>query len=173
MSLTTNRLSLRNYMPHDWERVHLYASEPEFSKYEFWGPNSVEDTQKFIADMVHQANTASRFRFDLAICLQENDLLIGGCGIRRETEFCQVANLGWAVNPDFQNKGYATETAFALIDFGFQKLKLSVIYATCDTRNAASFKVMEKIGMKRVGLIKGNKEVKGYVRNSYRYEIWK
>src|SRR3989344_7933479 len=97
MNLTTNRLLLRDYTSHDWERVHLYASEPEFSKYEFWGPNSVEDTQKFITDMVHQSNTASRFRFDLAICLREKDLLIGGCGIRRETELSQVANLGWAV----------------------------------------------------------------------------
>lgn len=53
-----------------------------------------------------------------------------------------------------------------------QKLPAShVIYATCDTRNIASYKVMEKLGMNRVGFIKGNKEVKGYVRDSYRYEI--
>lgn len=75
------------------------------------------------------------------------------------------------MNPEFQSMGYATEAAKALIKFGLDKLNLSVIYATCDTRNNASFRVMEKLGMKRVGSIKGTKEVKGYIRDSYRYEI--
>lgn len=165
------RLVLRDYTPEDWARVHIYGSDPDFSKYEYWGPNTIEDTQKFIGEMVQQPLTSPRFKFDLAICLEESGLLIGGCGIRRETELSQVANLGWAITPEFQNKGYATEAARALVAFGFQKLNLSVIYATCDTRNTASFTVMEKLGMKRVGFIKGTKEVKGHIRDSYRYEI--
>ncbi|NJM09464.1 MAG: GNAT family N-acetyltransferase [Bdellovibrionaceae bacterium] len=171
MTLITERLSLRSYKTEDWERLHIYASDPDFSKYEFWGPNTLEDTHRFIAEMVQQAAITPRYKFDLAVCLKENGLMIGGCGIRRETELSQVANLGWAINPDFQGKGYATEAARALIEYGFQKLGLSVIYATCDTRNAPSYKVMEKVGMRKVGFIKGTQEVKGYVRDSYRYEI--
>ncbi len=171
MNLNTNRLLLRNYEPQDWERVHVYGSDPDFSKYEMWGPNTLEDTHKFVAEMVQQSESNPRFKFDFAVCLKENGLLIGGCGIRRETELSQVANLGWAISPEFQNKGYATEAAQALVNFGFQGLKLSVIYAGCDTRNISSFKVMEKLGMKRVGFIKGTKEMKGHVRDSYRYEI--
>lgn len=171
MSFMTERLILRNYNIKDWERVHIYGADPEFSKYEFWGPNTLEDTHNFVADMAQQAESNPRFKFDFAICLKENGLLIGGCGIRRETELSQVANLGWAINSEFQGKGFATEAAKVLIEYGFQKLNLSVIYATCDTRNTPSYKVMEKLGMKRVGLIKGTSEVKGYVRDSYRYEI--
>lgn len=169
--LETDRFLLRNYEHSDWERVHLYGADPDFSKYELWGPNSIEDTQKFIADMVEQAASTPRYKFDFAICLKDSGLLIGGCGIRRETEMSKVASLGWAINPEFQSMGYATEAAKALIKFGFEKLNLSVIYATCDTRNNASFRVMEKIGMKRVGFIKGTIEVKGYIRDSYRYEM--
>ncbi|MFL5811991.1 MAG: GNAT family N-acetyltransferase, partial [Bdellovibrionia bacterium] len=102
---------------------------------------------------------------------KDADLLIGGCGIRRETQESAVANLGWAINPDFQKQGYATEAARALIAFGFEQLGLSVIYTTCDTRNVASYRVMEKVGMKRVGSMKGDKEVKGHIRDSYRYEL--
>ncbi len=169
--LTTERLVLRNYRAEDWERVHIYGSNPDFSKYELWGPNTLEDTHKFVAEMIQQSSDMPRFKFDYAVCMKESNLLIGGCGIRRESELSQVANLGWAINPDFQGKGYATEAAKALIDFGFQTLNLSVIYATCDTRNATSYKVMEKLGMKKVGFIKGTKEVKGHVRDSFRYEI--
>jgi ribosomal-protein-alanine N-acetyltransferase len=171
MNLITERLLLRQYRTEDWERVHIYGSNPDFSKYELWGPNTLEDTHKFVAAMVQQTETNPRYKFDFAVCLKETGLLIGGCGIRRETELSQVANLGWAINPEFQRNGYATEAARALIEFGFQKLNLSVIYATCDTRNAPSFKVMEKLGMKKVGFTKGALEVKGYVRDSYRYEI--
>lgn len=170
-SFITERLILRNYRSDDWERVHIYGSVADFSKYELWGPNTVEDTQKFLADMVKQTKTVPRYKFDFAVCLKEENLLIGGCGIRRETEQSHVANLGWAINPDFQRKGYATEAAEALIQFGFNKLGLRIIYATCDTRNTSSFKVMEKLGMKKVGLIKADKEVKGYLRDTFRYEI--
>lgn len=171
MNLTTARLQLRNYRTEDWERVHIYGADPGFSKYEMWGPNNVDDTHKFVAEMVAQTQSKPRYKYDLAVCLKAADLLIGGCGIRRETELSQVANLGWAINPEFQNMGYATEAARALIEFGFLKLDLALIYATCDTRNTASYKVMEKLGMKRVGVIKGTKEVKGYIRDSYRYEL--
>lgn len=171
MEIKTERLILRSYKKEDWERVHIYGSNPDFSKYEIWGPNTLEDTHKFVGEMVQQSETDPRYKFDFAVCLKENGILIGGCGIRRETESSQVANLGWAINPEFQSKGYATEAARALVEFGFQNLNLSVIYATCDTRNSPSYKVMEKLGMKKVGFIKGTKEVKGHIRDSYRYEL--
>lgn len=171
MNFTTERLLLRDYKTEDWERVHTYGSDPDFSKYELWGPNTLDDTHKFVAEMVRQAESNPRYKFEFAVCLKDNGMLIGGCGLRRETESSHVANLGWAISPEFQGNGYATESAMALIEFGFKKLNLSVIYATCDTRNAPSYRVMEKLGMKKVGFIKGNKEVKGHVRDSYRYEI--
>jgi RimJ/RimL family protein N-acetyltransferase len=179
MTLQTPRLHLRDYRPEDWERVHIYGKDPVFSQYEAWGPNTPEDTKKFVADMVAQAQTQSqpqthpRHKFDLAICLKDQDLLIGGCGIRREAPESAIANLGWAVNPEFQSKGYATEAARALIEFGFAKLGLSVIYATCDAKNTASYKVMEKLGMKRVGLLEKEREQKGAKRDTLRYEIVK
>ena len=170
-ALETQNLILRNYQPADWERVHIYGSSSEFSKFELWGPNSVEDTQKFVTDMVTQASDVDRYKFDLAVCIKEGNLLIGGCGIRRESQSSCIANLGWAINPDFQRRGFATEAAKILLDYGFDNLKLAVIYATCDTRNLASVKVMEKLGMSRVGLLKGDKLQKGFLRDTYRYEL--
>lgn len=140
---------------------------------EEWGPNSVEDTQKFVSEMLRQTEEFPRYKYDFAICLKSTELLIGGCGIRREAESSHVANMGWAINPEFQGKGYATEAAAALLQFGFEQLRLLVIYATCDDRNAASFKVMEKLGMRRVGLLKGHKLQKGHLRNTLRYELVK
>ncbi len=170
VQLESSRLRLRNYRLEDFDRVHIYGSQPEFSKYEIWGPNTEEDTKKFLERMVAQQQRNARYEFDLAICLKEKDLLVGGCGVRRESEGSSIANLGWAVNPDFQNQGIATEAAQILIEFAQETLKVKVIYATCDVRNVSSFKVMEKLGMKRVGRLPGAKLVKGRLRESFRYE---
>lgn len=170
MEFTTERLLLREYKIDDFESVHRYASDPDFSKYDFWGPNTPEDTKKFLSEMIAQSLSNPRFKFEVAVCLKDGGRQIGGCGIRRESELSSIGNIGWAMCPEYQARGYTTEAARALIDFGFNTLNLAVIYATCDTRNIASYKVMEKLGMKRVGLIKGQK-VKGYLRDSYRYEI--
>ena len=171
--LETNRLILRNYQIEDWERVHTYGSVPEFSKFELWGPNSVEDTKKFVADMVAQASQEDRYMFNFAICLKEKDLLIGGCGIRRESQTSCTANLGWSISPEFQTKGFATEAAQKLIHFGFDQLHLLLIYATCDSRNSPSIKVMEKLGMNCVGCLKDDKMQKGHLRDTFRYELIK
>ena len=100
INISTERLQLRNYRLDDWQQVHIYGSNSDFSKYEIWGPNTVEETQKFVSEMALQSNDQLRFKFDYAVCLKENGLLIGGCGLRRETELSQVANLGWAINRD-------------------------------------------------------------------------
>ena len=103
--------------------------------------------------------------------MQEQNLLIGGCGLKRADESETAASLGYAVGPDFQGEGYATEVAVALIDFAFNTLDLSRVFAECDTRNNASFRVMEKDGMTRVGIKRNDREVKGTMTDSYRYEI--
>ena len=169
--IETQRLILRDYVKSDWERVHLYASIPEFSQYDFWGPNTEADTKNFIADAINKSKKVPRYEYEFAIILKSTNLLIGGCGIRREWESSAVANLGYAVNPEFQSMGFATEVSKKLISFGFDELNLKVIYATCDTNNIASYKVMEKVGMRKVGHIKDHKEFKGKMRDSSRYEI--
>ncbi len=173
MRLETQRLLLRDYLETDWETVHIYGSVPEFSQYEMWGPNSIEDTKNFVKASIEKSKYSPRFQFELAVCLKDISQQIGGCGLRRETEQSSIANLGWAMNQKFQNKGYTTEAAAKLLEFGFKELNLSVIYATCDTRNIASYKVMEKLKMKRVGHTIGDRKIGGQIFDSYRYEILK
>ena len=169
--IETSHLLLRNYLPEDWQTAHVYAADPEFSKYVRWGPNSEEETKKFIRDAITWSLQKPRYEYELAVCLKETGLQIGGCGVRRDTENSSIASLGWAMNPTHQCKGYATEAAHAAIKFGFEQMNLAIIYATCDTRNVASYRVMEKLEMKQVGLIKGTKEIKGHFPDRYRYEI--
>jgi RimJ/RimL family protein N-acetyltransferase len=61
----------------------------------------------------------------------------------------RVTEMGlfWAIDPDHQRQGYATEAAPALIDFAFQQLRVKRLIATTEYDNAASIGVMRKLGM--------------------------
>jgi RimJ/RimL family protein N-acetyltransferase len=61
----------------------------------------------------------------------------------------RVAEVGlfWAIDPEHQRQGYATEAAQVLIDFAFQQLRVKRIIATTEHNNAASIGVMRKLGM--------------------------
>ncbi|HTP08685.1 MAG TPA: GNAT family N-acetyltransferase [Anaerolineae bacterium] len=61
----------------------------------------------------------------------------------------RVAEMGlfWAIDPNHQQQGYATEAAQALIDFAFQQLRVKRLIATTEYDNAASIGVMRKLGM--------------------------
>ena len=62
-----------------------------------------------------------------------------------------VAEIGWYLDPDEVGKGYATEAATTLIDYGFDILKLPEIWALIHVDNAASLSLARRLGMARVG----------------------
>lgn len=171
MQLETTRLILRDHQFEDWVDIHDYAKDPEFSKYDVWGPNTEQDSKNFVLRMITEAQTNPRYKFDLAVVDKKSLTVIGGIGLRKEAEQSYIGNMGWAIHPLFQNKGLATEAAKACLNFGFNKLNLQIIYATCDALNPASYRVMEKIGMRKVGLHLKHKEFKGTWHDSLRYEI--
>lgn len=169
--LETQRLILRPYRPDDWEHIHRYAAIADFAQYDVWGPNSEDDTKKFVADCIHKLSQRPVQRYELAVQLKADGSVIGGCSLKQSIENAGLAGLGYAINPDFQCVGYATEAALALIRFAFEELSLFVVYAQCDTRNIASRRVMEKAGMTLATVLERHQLVKGVMTDSYRYEI--
>lgn len=71
--------------------------------------------------------------------------------------------IGWVFNSTYQNKGYASEAAFAVLHHGFHTMNLHRIIATCQPENVPSWRVMEKMGMRREGYFKNvyHKEMSG------------
>jgi RimJ/RimL family protein N-acetyltransferase len=73
-----------------------------------------------------------------------------GLGIPRHTlPASPCVEIGWHLVPSFWDQGYATEGATAALQFGFEHLGLDEIVSFTVPENAASIRVMEKIGMTR------------------------
>ncbi len=167
--ICTDRLLLRYFVPEDWIAVHAYASIPEVSQFDSWGPNTEADSRAFVDHCIEFASANPVVRHDFAIIVSAEDQLIGGCSLKLQSP--AEASLGYAIHPEYQRRGYATEATKGMLDFGFRTLGLERIVAQCDTRNSASYRVMEKAGMARVGTHLNHREIKGRLVHSYEYVI--
>jgi ribosomal-protein-alanine N-acetyltransferase len=98
-----------------------------------------------------------------AVHLKPNNDFIGWCGLKYLKEANEI-DLGYRFKEEYWNKGYGYEAAKATIDYGLKVLKLKRITATVLPENIASWKIMEKCGMKCLGEIidKDNWLVKKY-----------
>lgn len=88
-----------------------------------------------------------------AIRRYRNEPLIGLVGLMIAPEH-DTAELSYWIGKPYWGKGYATEAASAILAFGFDQLRLNRIYATSLARNAASARVLEKIGMTFEGCLR-------------------
>ena len=171
--LETERLIIRDWLVKDVSDAQEYASDPEVSRYMDWGPNSFRETKDFIRDAISQAKEKPRRGFELAIYLKEESRVVGGIGLSVKDLVYSTAMLGYALNKDYWQKGIASEAALALLGFAFRDLDLHRVYATTDTKNLGSQKVLEKCGFRKEGHMIENMQVKGIWRDTYLYAILK
>lgn len=168
MKIETDRLILRDFVQDDFEAVHEYASDPEVIRYMVFGPNTLEESHAFMARVIAYQQDDPRRNFEVAVTLK-NGALIGGCGIRNVSKI--EASMGYIFNKKYWGNGYATETAKALVKFGFSEMGVHRIHATCDPRNIASKRVLEKAGMTLEGKLRENILQHGEYRDSLMLSI--
>jgi len=156
MQLTTPRLLLREYRADDWRTVWAYQSDPRYLRYYDWTVRTESDVQDFVQRLIDWRGADPRIKFQFAVVLQEENRLIGSCGIRKEIEDARQADIGYELDPPYWGRGYATEAARALLAFGFRELRLHRIWARCVAENIASAQVMERLGMRLEGHLREN-----------------
>jgi RimJ/RimL family protein N-acetyltransferase len=161
MILTTRRLALREFVEDDWRSVLTYQSDPRYLRYYPWTQRTAEDVQAFVQQFIAWETEHPRTKFQLAVVAVAQAQLIGTCGIRKEHADALEAELGYEIAPSFWGRGYATEAAQAMLTFGFEDLHLHSIWASCIAKNAASARVLEKLGMRREGTLREHRWMKG------------
>ncbi|UYW71972.1 GNAT family N-acetyltransferase [Bacillus cereus] len=144
MFIEAERLLIRKFEFKDWEAVHEYKSDSNVMKYI---PERVfieEDTRNFVNK--NMGENAKNF----PVILIDENILIGHIVFHKYFGE-HTYEMGWVFNPKYFNKGYASEAAQATLKYGFKEMKLHRIIATCQPENTPSYRVMEKIGMRREG----------------------
>jgi ribosomal-protein-alanine N-acetyltransferase len=148
--LKTERLLLRPFDQTDGHHVQKLAGDIKVAATTALIPHPYEDgmAEDWIA--THEANWNLGRGLVLAMTVPPDNSIIGAIGFTIAPEH-NMAELGYWVGVPFWGKGYCTEAARALVDFGFSDLALNRIHAHHFGNNPASGRVLQKVGMKFEG----------------------
>jgi RimJ/RimL family protein N-acetyltransferase len=142
--ITTGRLLIRPFVADDWPAVYAYMSAPGVATYLPQGQLTEAQARAYtLKNAGDQAEV-------VALLSKDDDRVIGHLDFH--PWFApQTYEIGWALHPKYHGYGYATEAARALLHYSFAELQLHRVIATCQPENVPSYRVMEKIGMRREG----------------------
>ncbi|MER9559200.1 GNAT family N-acetyltransferase [Mesorhizobium sp. M0323] len=147
MELRTQRLLLREWKDEDVEPIVRMVSDPRVGKY----LSNIGDRAAIEVWINRERERFKRLGYGLlAIERLDTSGFVGFCGLINvdyQAHFTPAVEISWRLDPDYWGHGYATEAAAAVLDFGFENLKLDQIVANAAVGNVASQRVMERIGM--------------------------
>ena len=146
--IESERIYLRETTASDALMFYDLNSNPEVIKYT--GDvafQSVDEARTFLSNYDHfEKYKMGRW----AVVLKNNHQILGWCGLKYHPEE-DFVDLGFRFFQDQWGKGYATEASKLSLEYGFQNLGLEHIVGRADIRNGASIRVLEKVGMKKLG----------------------
>ena len=150
MEIATERLRIRNFREEDNDALFEYLSNPAIYVFEPGKPITAD-----IA--IELSSERSKYNDFLAVELVSENRMIVHLYFRQidPTKYA-TWELGYIVHPLYQKRGYATESAKAITRYGFQELGVHRIISHCSPDNTSSWKVLEKIGMRREGISRKN-----------------
>jgi RimJ/RimL family protein N-acetyltransferase len=148
-TLRTERLVLRPVAESDVERILEYRNRPEVNR---WLIHTEVDPDAYRAACKAAVDDPD----DHTMAVVLDGLVIGTVSLELSDGMGQPgmparteAHLGYTFDPDHGGRGYASEAAAAVVDHTFRRLGVRRITAGCFADNAASVRILEKLGMRR------------------------
>jgi RimJ/RimL family protein N-acetyltransferase len=154
--LVTNRLLLRRFTAQDADTFAAYRSIPEVARFQSWdAPYPVERARGLIAWLLgHHPDEPGEW-YQIAIAERAApERLVGDCGFRARIDEPAIVDIGFTLQPAVQGRGYATEAIGELLRYLFEDRGKHKVCADCDTRNDPSWRLLERLGFGREGMLR-------------------
>jgi RimJ/RimL family protein N-acetyltransferase len=147
----TNRLYQRPWRSEDVENVFAMYEKPQVMR---WIPGGAWDrsqTEKFVVRMIamHEQQQLCIY----PVLLKESETIVGHCGLNH-LEGGPEVEIAYLFDEQYWGKGFATEIAGVVLQRAFQTMGLKRVVAVAFPENVRSIAVMERIGMKPVGIVR-------------------
>ncbi|WP_323741899.1 GNAT family N-acetyltransferase [Salinibacillus xinjiangensis] len=126
-----------------FEKISNYYVDDEYpmEDYKQLLPYKIDRFQQFPEEM----------EWEGIIIHRDSQTIMGDMGFKGGPNSEGVMDLGYSIVTSYQGKGYATEMAKAMVEWGLRQPRVNRITASCDESNLPSIRVLEKAGFKRVG----------------------
>ena len=148
--IRTDRLVLRPFTRGDVDAVYAYRRREDVARYLFDVPLSREECALAVQQRISQVALESEGdKIILGVELARSGTLIGEVSLIWRSVDARQGEVGWIFDPQYQGQGYATEAANAILDLAFGPGDIHRVAARCDVRNEASWRLMERLGMRR------------------------
>lgn len=152
VTLKTVRLILRPWRDDDLSPLFAINGDPESMRY-FAATMTRAESDAWAARMrAHFADHGWGFWVVAEAATGDFVGVVGLMTIPWQADFTPAVEIGWRIGPRFRRQGYAEEAARAALGFGFATLGLEKIVAFTVPGNAASWQLMEKLGMAPAGV---------------------
>ena len=171
IALRTLRLLLRECLPTDADALRAFDTNPTIWQFRGGALPGPEQSAKRLARKLSAAGEQPRTRFPLLVFLGDDGPLIGTATLRITHLQNAGAELSGALDPAFWGQGLATEAGEALLRWTFHDLGLHRVWATCNPENVGSWRVMEKLGMRREGHLRACERVGDSWRDQFLYAV--
>jgi RimJ/RimL family protein N-acetyltransferase len=149
-ALNTPRLTIRRFRPEDAGDLYDYLSDPQVYRFEPGDPIDRAQARQRAVEMA----TSPDF---WAVELRDAGKVIGQLYFKQiEPAEHLTCELGFILNPVYHRQGYGTEAAGALVQRALAAGGVHRIVAHCNPENTASWKLLEKIGLRREGMLRQN-----------------
>jgi len=147
MILATPRLRLRPFTRDDVDALHAIWTDPDVRRY-LW--DDIVITRETAVDVVEGSLRSFAEAGYGFWCIEPLDetRVIGFCGLRKFADPPEIELL-YGLHREFWGRGLASEASREVLRYAFETLALARIFAGADRPNAASFRVMERLGMRR------------------------
>jgi RimJ/RimL family protein N-acetyltransferase len=149
IEIATERLLIREVRVSDVDAFHAYMQRPVYWRHLPVEPPDRAWVEGLVGRCLRERSRQPRAAYLLAVSLRTTGEVVGEAGLRVTSRRPRhgEGEVGWGVAAPHAGRGLATEIGRALLDFGFGGLGLRRIHARCAAVNAASQRVMAKLGM--------------------------
>jgi ribosomal-protein-alanine N-acetyltransferase len=169
-TITAERIALRELGEGDVRELFAVFSDPEVMRY--WSSPPLEDIDEARKLLAHiQDGFRQRVLFQWGVARRADDRVIGTCTLFHPDLDNRRAEIGYALGREHWGNGYMQEALSALLNYSFSELNLHRMEADVDPRNAASIRMLEKLGFRQEGYLRERWLVGGGVQDSLFYGL--
>ncbi len=165
--IQTKNLSLRPFKEPDLKHMQRYAVREDYYRFLPLDPLTPASVEGFLHYLLAKQHEDGTQHYHFAIEPDGVGHIVGAINIRITDKGNKIGEIGYALDSDFRRQGIMNEALIAVLEFGFKELSLHRFTAYTDTENEKSRRVLESVGFKREGLLRGDKLVRGDWRDSY------
>lgn len=162
--LETARLILRKVTMDDREDMFAYSSDEEVTRFLRWGPHTTpKETEGYIREVLRGYKEGEGGPWGIEC--RETGRMVGVIHLMAVSAQHSRAEIGFVLSRSYWNRGLMSEALTRVLEYSFQSIELNRVEGFCLIDNRAGIAVMERVGMKREGVLREYLFQKGAFRD--------